>query len=170
MEDPVFGLWTYLAKVVTTFYIQLALDVFACSIATCVSPECLFYIILCCLTCLFYTLQHPVLRLTWTCLFYGILCCVRSTAACSVPGSFCFSEASAALSLSVFQQPLLSPGLSVIKPPVLTQNCLFNSNPYCPGRCLAYKQLELHLLDVSVYESLCCAEPGHICLREPVLC
>jgi hypothetical protein len=43
-------------------------------IITCGSQG-LFYIILCYLTFLFYTLKHPVLHLARTCLFYRILCC-----------------------------------------------------------------------------------------------
>jgi hypothetical protein len=74
-RDPVVGLWTYLNKVVTIFYIKLPLDVqCACSIATCASPGCLLFIHHTVLPDVS-ILQPPVLRLAWICLFYGILCC-----------------------------------------------------------------------------------------------
>ncbi len=142
-------------------------------IITCGS-QCLFYIILCCLTFQFYTLKHPVLHLARTCLFYGILCCpgrVRSTTACIVPGSIHFKEASGTY---LFYNNLCCPWMCMFSSSLCCpwalysslcwpQKFLFDSSLCCPGRCLTYKQLVLHL-DVSVYESLCCAEPGRVCL------
>ncbi len=149
----------------TIFYIQLPLDVSACSIATCASPGCLFYI------------YHRVLPLARTCLFYGILCCpwtcpFNSSLICSVTGSICFAEASAALYLSVLQQSLLP-----LDPECVCSiaACAVPGGIWPFGLCCTWTYLStracavLHL-NVSVYESLCCAAPGRICLREPILC
>jgi hypothetical protein len=134
------------------------------------------------------TLYSTVLHLARTCLFYGILCCpgrVRSTAACSVPGSIRFKEASAALYLSVLQQSLLPLDvyvqqqpvlpLCVLQQPVLTpkmsirqQPVLSREVPDLKAACaasgvwtyLSTRACAVLNLDVSVYESLCCAAPG----------
>ncbi len=136
-------------------------------IITCGS-QCLFYIILCCLTFLFYTLQHSTA-------FCAVPGHVRSTAACNVPGSIRdrFTEAPAALHLSVLQQSLLP----------LDPECVCSiaacavpggdwptSRLCCTWTYLSTRACAVLHLDVSVYESLYCAAPGRICLREPVLC